>query len=178
MQWGKDRPPTGQFDGFSPAQAQSAYPQSPAAFFPQYGQPGPMSPQCKHSVDLSSVQFANVIQPPLRSANTSSHKLPASSRKPQACTRLLAAGLLKAACHQALVVMASLRHRKAFHQWVEWVNLKASLSVAAMVATRARSLVVSMFRAGTLATTTPSPWFDRPLDSAAGCCHPTMPVGS
>ncbi|KAF2773010.1 hypothetical protein EJ03DRAFT_324062 [Teratosphaeria nubilosa] len=46
--WGKDRPPTGQFDagaaGFSPAQPQSAFPQA-QAFFPQYGQPNPMSPQ-------------------------------------------------------------------------------------------------------------------------------------
>lgn len=54
--WGKDRPPTGQFDGFSPAQAQSAYPQSPAAFFPQYGQPGPMSPQ-------SATAFSQYQQP-------------------------------------------------------------------------------------------------------------------
>lgn len=73
---------------------------------------------------------------------------------------------------------ASLRPRKASHQWVGWVNLKASLSVAATVATRARSLVVSMFRAGNLATTTLNLWLDRPLDSAAGCCHPPMPVGS
>ncbi|KAF2838356.1 hypothetical protein M501DRAFT_1011917 [Patellaria atrata CBS 101060] len=46
--WGKDRPPTGQFDGgYSPAQGpNSAYPQTPSAFFPQYGGPGgPMSPQ-------------------------------------------------------------------------------------------------------------------------------------
>lgn len=36
--WGKDRPPTGQFDNFSPNQApNSAFGQSPAAFFPQYG---------------------------------------------------------------------------------------------------------------------------------------------
>ena len=44
--WGKDRPPTGQFDGYSPAaQPQSAYPPTPQAYFPQYGQPNPMSPQ-------------------------------------------------------------------------------------------------------------------------------------
>ncbi|KAK5117792.1 hypothetical protein LTR85_008767 [Meristemomyces frigidus] len=47
--WGKDRPPTGQFDGaFSPAgqPPQSAYPPpTPQAYFPQYGQPNPMSPQ-------------------------------------------------------------------------------------------------------------------------------------
>lgn len=47
--WGKDRPPTGQFDGFSPAaqtqQPPSAFPGTPQTFFPQYGQPGPMSPQ-------------------------------------------------------------------------------------------------------------------------------------
>jgi nucleolysin TIA-1/TIAR len=49
--WGKDRPPTGQFDGYSPGQPQppqsavGAYPPTPQAYFPQYGQPNPMSPQ-------------------------------------------------------------------------------------------------------------------------------------
>ncbi|KAK0365533.1 E3 ubiquitin-protein ligase pub1 [Friedmanniomyces endolithicus] len=46
--WGKDRPPTGQLDGYSPAlsaQPQSAYPPTPQGFFPQYAQPNPMSPQ-------------------------------------------------------------------------------------------------------------------------------------
>ncbi|KAF2005586.1 hypothetical protein P154DRAFT_423815 [Amniculicola lignicola CBS 123094] len=45
--WGKDRPPTGQFEGYSPAQGpNSAFPQTPSQFFPQYGGPGgPMSPQ-------------------------------------------------------------------------------------------------------------------------------------
>lgn len=44
--WGKDRPPTGQFDGYSPpSQPQSAYPPTPQTFFPQYGQPTAMSPQ-------------------------------------------------------------------------------------------------------------------------------------
>ncbi|KAF2470073.1 uncharacterized protein BDR25DRAFT_325790 [Lindgomyces ingoldianus] len=45
--WGKDRPPTGQFDGYSPAQGpNSAYPQTPNQYFPQYsGTGGPMSPQ-------------------------------------------------------------------------------------------------------------------------------------
>ncbi|KZF26745.1 nuclear and cytoplasmic polyadenylated RNA-binding protein pub1 [Xylona heveae TC161] len=42
--WGKDRPPTGQFDGFSAAQQAQAqatgYGQNPSAFFPQYGGPG------------------------------------------------------------------------------------------------------------------------------------------
>lgn len=45
--WGKDRPPTGQFEGYSPAGGPpSAYPQTPNAYFPQYGggpQGGPMS---------------------------------------------------------------------------------------------------------------------------------------
>ena len=54
--WGKDRPPTGQFDGYSPGQMQSpavpqppqsAFPPTPQAYFPQYGQPNPMSPQGK-----------------------------------------------------------------------------------------------------------------------------------
>lgn len=46
-QWGKDRPPTGQFEGYSPAQSQSGFPpQTSAAYFPQYGQPpNAMSPQ-------------------------------------------------------------------------------------------------------------------------------------
>ncbi|OCK81342.1 nuclear and cytoplasmic polyadenylated RNA-binding protein pub1 [Lepidopterella palustris CBS 459.81] len=46
--WGKDRPPTGQFEGgYSPAQGvpNSAFPQTPNAYFPQYSTPGPMSPQ-------------------------------------------------------------------------------------------------------------------------------------
>ncbi|KAL8699683.1 MAG: hypothetical protein Q9201_005868 [Fulgogasparrea decipioides] len=45
--WGKDRPPTGQFDGYSPQQPQTpGYPQpSPAYSFPQYGGPSPMTPQ-------------------------------------------------------------------------------------------------------------------------------------
>ncbi|KAK8248864.1 hypothetical protein IWZ00DRAFT_489832 [Phyllosticta capitalensis] len=47
--WGKDRPPTGQFEGYSPAAGgpNSAYPPTPSAYFPQYGGPGgPMgSPQ-------------------------------------------------------------------------------------------------------------------------------------
>ncbi|KAF1951162.1 hypothetical protein CC80DRAFT_425107 [Byssothecium circinans] len=46
--WGKDRPPTGQFEGYSPAAApNSAFPQTPSTYFPQYnaGPGGPMSPQ-------------------------------------------------------------------------------------------------------------------------------------
>ncbi|KAI9740196.1 MAG: hypothetical protein M1834_004774 [Cirrosporium novae-zelandiae] len=46
--WGKDRPPTGSFDQqYSPQQGgASAYPQTPSAYFPQYGGPaGPMTPQ-------------------------------------------------------------------------------------------------------------------------------------
>ena len=47
--WGKDRPPTGQLDGaYSPAgqPPQPGYPPpTPQAYFPQYGQPNPMSPQ-------------------------------------------------------------------------------------------------------------------------------------
>ncbi|KAF2233413.1 hypothetical protein EV356DRAFT_516430 [Viridothelium virens] len=44
--WGKDRPPTGQFDGYSPAQGQTPGYANPGAYFPQYGGPGgPMSPQ-------------------------------------------------------------------------------------------------------------------------------------
>ncbi|KAI9837299.1 MAG: hypothetical protein M1819_000373 [Sarea resinae] len=46
--WGKDRPPTGQFEGYSPQQAgtPAGYGQSPSPYFPQYGGPGgPMTPQ-------------------------------------------------------------------------------------------------------------------------------------
>ncbi|KAI4183835.1 MAG: hypothetical protein L6R41_005158 [Letrouitia leprolyta] len=48
--WGKDRPPTGQFDGYSPQQPPNTpgYPPqvSPAYSFPQYGGgPSPMTPQ-------------------------------------------------------------------------------------------------------------------------------------
>jgi len=62
--WGKDRPPTGQFDGYSPAaQApQSAYPPpTPQAYFPQYGQPNPMSPQGTFSSSTTLDCSANVI---------------------------------------------------------------------------------------------------------------------
>jgi nucleolysin TIA-1/TIAR len=40
--WGKDRPPTGQYDTFSPQQANAGFNNSPAGFFPQYG--GPPNP--------------------------------------------------------------------------------------------------------------------------------------
>ncbi|KEQ95805.1 hypothetical protein AUEXF2481DRAFT_4759 [Aureobasidium subglaciale EXF-2481] len=51
--WGKDRPPTTNFEGFSPATAAAAavggnagYPPTPQGFgFPQYGVAAPMSPQ-------------------------------------------------------------------------------------------------------------------------------------
>ena len=45
--WGKDRPPSGQFDGYSPQQPQTPnYSQaSPAYGFPQYGGPQAMTPQ-------------------------------------------------------------------------------------------------------------------------------------
>ncbi|KAF3078258.1 hypothetical protein TWF569_008138 [Orbilia oligospora] len=46
--WGKDRPPTGQFDGYSPQGGPQTpqFPNSPFSNFPQYGGPGgPMSPQ-------------------------------------------------------------------------------------------------------------------------------------
>ncbi|KAI9758723.1 MAG: hypothetical protein M4579_002898 [Chaenotheca gracillima] len=45
--WGKDRPPTGQFEGYSPQTANTpSYAQNQPAYFPQYGGPGgPMTPQ-------------------------------------------------------------------------------------------------------------------------------------
>lgn len=157
MQWGKDRPPTGQFDGFSPAQAQSAYPQSPATFFPQYGQPGPMSPQCKFVRLMLTARITDISQLRLHSANSSNRKPLASSRKLQAYTQLPVAGHLKAACRQALVATVNLVLLKASPQWARWVSRKASLSVAAMVATRARSLMVSIVLSRPdLATTGPS----------------------
>ena len=49
IQWGKDRPPTGQFEGYSPQQPQtpSGYPQASPAYggFPQYGGPQALAPQ-------------------------------------------------------------------------------------------------------------------------------------
>lgn len=45
FQWGKDRPPTGQFDGYQGQQAGGPG-FNAAPYFPQYGVPGgPMSPQ-------------------------------------------------------------------------------------------------------------------------------------
>ncbi|KAK5150826.1 hypothetical protein LTR04_006738 [Oleoguttula sp. CCFEE 6159] len=48
--WGKDRPPTGQFDGYSPAHGQTpgGYPHTPQAYFPQYGGPNGPSPGGQH----------------------------------------------------------------------------------------------------------------------------------
>ncbi|KAK5119089.1 hypothetical protein LTR62_000300 [Meristemomyces frigidus] len=44
--WGKDRPPGGQMEGYSPAPLpQSGFPPTPQTYFPQYAQPNPMSPQ-------------------------------------------------------------------------------------------------------------------------------------
>ncbi|KAL4873677.1 hypothetical protein BDV12DRAFT_182067 [Aspergillus spectabilis] len=44
--WGKDRPPTGQFDNFSGQQGNSPFNSSPGPYFPQYSGPGgPMTPQ-------------------------------------------------------------------------------------------------------------------------------------
>ncbi|KAL5366124.1 hypothetical protein BJX96DRAFT_180447 [Aspergillus floccosus] len=44
--WGKDRPPTGQFDNFSGQQGNSPFNSNPTPFFPQYSGPGgPMTPQ-------------------------------------------------------------------------------------------------------------------------------------
>ncbi|KAL1954489.1 hypothetical protein VTO42DRAFT_1131 [Malbranchea cinnamomea] len=44
--WGKDRPPTGQFDGYSPQQVGNAAFNSAPSYFPQYAGPGgPMAPQ-------------------------------------------------------------------------------------------------------------------------------------
>ncbi len=58
MQWGKDRPPTGQFEQYSPqnslgsamnsASTPGGYGTQPSPYFPQYGgPPGPMTPQGK-----------------------------------------------------------------------------------------------------------------------------------
>ncbi|EZF31840.1 hypothetical protein H101_04567 [Trichophyton interdigitale H6] len=47
--WGKDRPPTGQFDAYSPQQSGNpAFNSGTSPYFPQYGGPGgPMTPQGK-----------------------------------------------------------------------------------------------------------------------------------
>ncbi|TQB75768.1 hypothetical protein MPDQ_001732 [Monascus purpureus] len=38
--WGKDRPPTGQFDGYNPQQGNAGFHSNAPAYFPQYGGPG------------------------------------------------------------------------------------------------------------------------------------------
>ncbi|RMJ23945.1 hypothetical protein PHISP_05193 [Aspergillus sp. HF37] len=43
--WGKDRPPTGQFDNYAAQQGGSPFSPGPTGYFPQYGGPGtPMTP--------------------------------------------------------------------------------------------------------------------------------------
>jgi nucleolysin TIA-1/TIAR len=58
-QWGKDRPPTGQFDGFSPQQAGAAgFGSAASPYFPQYGGPtGPMTPAGELEIGLSPMQL-------------------------------------------------------------------------------------------------------------------------
>ena len=54
IQWGKDRPPTGQFDAFSPSPATPGGfgQQQQQPFFPQYGGPTPMTPQGQSRTNL------------------------------------------------------------------------------------------------------------------------------
>ena len=81
--WGKDRPPTGQFDGYSPGQPQppqsavSAYPPTPQAYFPQYGQPNPMSPQGKNTPPSHLSTFTHVL-PAATPQGTFQHPPPGS----------------------------------------------------------------------------------------------------
>ncbi|KAI4128128.1 MAG: hypothetical protein LQ347_004307 [Umbilicaria vellea] len=66
--WGKDRPPTGQLEVYSPQQPQTpGYPQSATGFgFPQYGGPGPMTPQGgPHSATASMPGYPTSHQSPL-----------------------------------------------------------------------------------------------------------------
>ena len=65
LQWGKDRPPTGQFDNFSPQQGNAApFNNSPAGFFPQYGGPANPMNQGEPSIHLiSRHSLTNIIGP-------------------------------------------------------------------------------------------------------------------
>jgi len=56
--WGKDRPPTGQFEAYSPAGPNSAYPQTPSAYFPQYGGGGPGGPMSPSGPSPGGQPFA------------------------------------------------------------------------------------------------------------------------
>lgn len=67
--WGKDRPPPGQFEAYSPQQQVqgSGYPQTPGPYFPQYSGPtGPMTPQGgPHSATASFSGHAANAQSPI-----------------------------------------------------------------------------------------------------------------
>ena len=103
--WGKDRPQTpAGFEGFSPTNPPSAMGPAPQAFFPQYGQPSPMSPQgqffapppprSRHllSADFCSSWHADESVPPCRSGDLESANAAAKRRSPPSSARKLAPG--------------------------------------------------------------------------------------
>jgi nucleolysin TIA-1/TIAR len=72
-QWGKDRPPTTNFEGFSPAAAAAAaggntgsgFPPTPQGYgFPQYGAAAPMSPQGTVTSTKVAVSTSNTSSGP------------------------------------------------------------------------------------------------------------------
>src|SRR5271156_2862263 len=75
FQWGKDRPPTGQFEQYSPqtslgsamnsASTPGGYGTQPSPYFPQYGgPPGPMTPQGNFAVNSFPVTSIDLLAGP------------------------------------------------------------------------------------------------------------------
>src|SRR5277367_6334852 len=79
FQWGKDRPPTGQLEQYSPqtslgsamnsASTPGGYGTQPSPYFPQYGgPPGPMTPQGNFAVTHSPLRLLTCLQVQVRLA--------------------------------------------------------------------------------------------------------------
>jgi nucleolysin TIA-1/TIAR len=78
--WGKDRPPTGQFEGYSAQQGSGGPGFNTSPYFPQYGSPGgPMTPQGPSPVGRGWDQQANNFGGPAMPAQGGYGQLPGSA---------------------------------------------------------------------------------------------------